>query len=194
MLALKGGVISVDIKWDCDLDWDFDSYCLPKYNFVILDDTGWNFRHGKYHEENRRTLIKAYGLKFLLNVSGNAGKFDLTKTVIILVTGLGLMGLANILCDFVLLNCSNEFRKQVMEKKYEAINPLLDEDAIKDNLRTLLQKGDTSNDVMKSMMAMSSIALLPAKKTPSPSALGTAQSDGRDEAWGSPRQVDVHRA
>ena len=170
MLALKGGVISVDIKWDCDLDWDFDSYCLPKYNFVILDDTGWNFRHGKYHEENRRTLIKAYGLKFLLNVSGNAGKFDLTKTVIILVTGLGLMGLANILCDFVLLNCSNEFRKQVMEKKYEAINPLLDEDAIKDNLRTLLQKGDTSNDVMKSMMAMSSIALLPAKKTPSPSA------------------------
>ena len=124
-LAVKGGVISVDIKWDCNLDWDFTNYCLPKYNFVILDSTGWNFRHGKYHEENRRTLIKAYGLKFLLNVSGNAGKFDLTKTVIILVTGLGLMGLANILCDFVLLNCSNEFRKQVMEKKYEAINPCL---------------------------------------------------------------------
>jgi len=141
---------------------------LPKYNFVILDNTGWNFRHGKYHEENRRTLVKAYGLKFLLNVSGNAGKFDLTKTVIILVTGLGLMGLANILCDFVLLNCSNEFRKQVMEKKYEAINPPIDENALKDNLKTLLQKGDTSQDVIKSMMAMSSIAMLPSKKDSAP--------------------------
>ena len=167
-LALKGGVISVDIKWDCNLDWDFAKFCLPKYNFVILDNSGWNFRHGKYHEENRRTLIKAYGLKFLLNVSGNAGKFDLTKTVIILVTGLGLMGLANILCDFVLLNCSHEFRKQVMEKKYEAINPSLDEKALTENLKTLLQKGDTSNDVIKSMMAMSSIALLPSKKDSAP--------------------------
>lgn len=167
-LALKGGVISIDIKWDCNLDWDFENFCLPKYNFVILDNTGWNFRHGKYHEENRRTLVKAYGLKFLLNVSGNAGKFDLTKTVIILVTGLGLMGLANILCDFVLLNCSNEFRKQVMEKKYEAINPPIDENALKDNLKTLLQKGDTSQDVIKSMMAMSSIAMLPSKKDSAP--------------------------
>ena len=51
-----------------------------------------------------------------------------------------------------------------MEKKYEAINPALDEKALTDNLKTLLQKGDTSNDVIKSMMAMSSIALLPSKK------------------------------
>ena len=159
-MALKGGVISIDINWECDLDWDFTKYCLPRYSFSILDDTGWNFRHGKYHEENRRTLIKAYGLKFLLNVSGNAGKFDLTKTVIILVTGLGLMGLANILCDFVLLNCSNDFRKQVIEKKYESINPI----EITENLQKLLQKGDTHGDVVKSMMALSSIALLPAKK------------------------------
>ena len=138
-MALKGGVISIDINWDCNLDWNFDQFCLPVYNFVILDDSGWNFRHGKYHEENRRTLTKAYGLKFLLNVSGNAGKFDLTKTVIILVTGFGFIRLVNFLCDFLFLNCSHEFRKQVMEKKYEAINPALIDKAVTENLKTILQ-------------------------------------------------------
>ena len=167
-LALEGGVISIDIKWDCNLDWDFTKFCLPKYDFVILDSSGWNFRYGKYHEENRRTLIKAHGLKFLLNVSGTAGKFDVTQTVIILVTGLGLMGLANILCDFVLLNCSHEFRKQVIEKKYEEIHPMLDEKVLKNNLKILLQRKDTSNDMVKSMLAMYSIALLPSKDPTAP--------------------------
>ena len=138
-------MISIDIKWDCNLDWDFTKFCLPKYDFGILDSTGWNFRHGKYHEEHRRTLIKAYGLNFLLNVSGNAGKFDVTQTVIILVTGLGLMGLANMLCDFVLLHCSHEFRKQVIEKKYEVINP----ETLNHTLQILLQKKETSNDIFK---------------------------------------------
>ena len=101
-LSRRGGVISVEIKWNCNLDIDFYKFCLPKYDFRIIDDSGWNFRHGKYHEENKRTLVKSYGLKFMLNVSGRVGKFDLTKTIVIIVTGLGLMGLANILCDVVL--------------------------------------------------------------------------------------------
>ena len=159
-LTLKGGVINVDIKWDCNLEWDFMKYCLPRYHVHILDDTGWNFRHAKYHEENRRTLIKAYGIKFLLNVSGNGGKFNLTKTVIILVTGLGLMGIANILCDFVLLGCSPEFREQVMEKKYEEVNHPVDGRLVAD-LKTLRQGSHLSCDVVRSMLAMSAIALVP---------------------------------
>ena len=107
-------------------------------------------------------------MKFMLNVNGHAGKFGLTKTLIILVTGLGLMGLANILCDFLLLNCSHKFRNQVMEKKYEEINPVLDEKAVTNHLKTLLERADTHGDVTKSMMAMSTIALLPCKKEAPP--------------------------
>ena len=81
------------------------------YHFRILDDYGWNFRHAFYHEENRRTLVKSYGLKFLLVVDGRAGKFDLKNTVIVLVTGLGLLGLSTMFCDFVLLNYSPERKK-----------------------------------------------------------------------------------
>ena len=121
-LAIRGAVISIEIKWDCDLDFDFMKNCLPQYSFHILDDTGWNFRHALYHEEDRRTLIKAYGMKFLITISGNAGKFDMTKTVVITVTGLGLMGLANIMCDLVLLKSSNRYREEIAEKKYEMVN------------------------------------------------------------------------
>ncbi len=116
---------------------------FPRYQFRILDATGWNFRHAFYHEENRRTLVKAYGLKFLLVVDGRAGKFDLKNTVIVLVststdlqkntrqqqalidrtfpskkkkvTGLGLLGLSTMFCDFVLLNYSPERKKVTWE-------------------------------------------------------------------------------
>ena len=86
-MAVKGGVVSMSIKWNCDLDLDFMKNCLPKYrysilvhlrllcsnldeepfctpfSFRILDNVGWNFRHAKFHEENRRTLYKMYGIK-----------------------------------------------------------------------------------------------------------------------------------
>ena len=95
--------------------------CVPEYKFHVLDDTGWNFRHALYHEQDRRTLIKAYGMKFLITVSGNAGKFDITKTVVIIVTGLGLMGLTNIMCDIVLLKSSNRYRDEITKKKFEQV-------------------------------------------------------------------------
>ena len=57
---------------------------------------------------------------------------------------------------FNFFNCSHEFRKQVMEKKYEAINPALIEKAVTENLETLLQKVDKCNHDIKSMKAMSS--------------------------------------
>ena len=64
-MAIKGGVISVSIKWNCNLDRDFMTYCLPHYGFRILDEDGWNFRHAKYHEEHRRSLFKMYGIKVM---------------------------------------------------------------------------------------------------------------------------------
>ena len=155
-MAIKGGVVGIDIQWNCDLDWDFMEYCLPQYSFRLLDSTGWNFRFANYHEENRRTLIKAYGIKFLISVNGKAGKFDLKNTVILIVTGLGLLGLANILCDFVLLNCSNRFRKEIMDKKYEAIKP---EEELAKSLKSLLANGNPAT--LNSLRAFTSITLPP---------------------------------
>ena len=57
-MAIQGAVIGIEIKWNCNLDYDFMTYCLPKYSFHILDANGWNFPYAVYHEENRRTLVK----------------------------------------------------------------------------------------------------------------------------------------
>ena len=56
-------MVAISIAWNCNLDRDFMTYCLPHYTFRILDDFGWNFRHAKYHEEHRRSLYKMYGIK-----------------------------------------------------------------------------------------------------------------------------------
>ena len=143
-MATRGAVITIEIRWDCNLDFDFMRHCLPKYAFDILDDTGWNFRHALYHEEDRRTLIKAYGMKFLISVTGTARKFDITKAVVIIVTGLGLMGIANIMCDIVLLKSSHRYRDQIAEKKFELIE-MQDEKGVGGLMRRLtMPNRDTS--------------------------------------------------
>jgi len=120
-LAVNGGVVAVHIQWICNLDWDFLQYCLPKYNFRLLDTFGWNFRHAHFHEEGRRTLYKAYGIKFVVIVQGRAGKFHLKNTVINIVAGLGLISFITMFCDFILLNYVSE-RKIIKEKKYEVLD------------------------------------------------------------------------
>ena len=121
-LAMKGGVIGINVEWNCDLDWNFEKYCLPKYHFFLLDDSGWNFRYGKFHRENRRTLTKAYGLKFILNASGRGGKFDLTNTIIILGNCYGVLCFVSMMYDFFALHCSEKLRRRITEQKYEIVD------------------------------------------------------------------------
>ncbi|KAE8635208.1 hypothetical protein XENTR_v10002544 [Xenopus tropicalis] len=50
-MAVQGGVMGIQINWDCDLDWKL-TYCVPKYSFRRLDNReidhnvspGYNFR------------------------------------------------------------------------------------------------------------------------------------------------------
>lgn len=119
-LSLKGGVISISIQWNCDLDYDFDKYCLPHYEFRILD-TGWNFRHAQFHETGRRTLLKAYGLRFVILVDGLAGKFSLRNTILNVGNGLALLGMTTFVGEFFLLYFAKE-KKNVVAKKYDYIS------------------------------------------------------------------------
>ena len=143
-LALKGGVVGISVVWNCDLDWNFMKFCLPKYHFFVLDDSGSNFRYGKYHEENRRTLTKAYGIKFIITASGTGGKFDLTNLIIILGNCFGLIGFANIAYDFIILRGSPKLRKQLVDRKYE-----------------MVEETDKVHRLRHSMMAIAALGELP---------------------------------
>ncbi|XP_075417292.1 P2X purinoceptor 5 isoform X4 [Tenrec ecaudatus] len=94
-MALKGGVIGIQIEWNCDLD-KAASECNPHYSFSRLDSknakqsvsSGYNFRFAKYYRDANgvefRTLMKAYGIRFDVMVNGKGAFFcDLVLIYII---------------------------------------------------------------------------------------------------------------
>ncbi|CAF1190261.1 unnamed protein product [Rotaria sordida] len=112
MLKL-GGVIRVKIHWDCNLDKSYD-LCQPLYSFRRLDGSykeesfshGFNFRfasHWKHQNRSYRTLTKAFGLRFIISVSGVAGRFDIITLTLNIGSLIGILGLATFICDIVAL-------------------------------------------------------------------------------------------
>jgi len=126
-ISLTGGVISIGINWDCDLDHDFLTHCRPVYKFRRLDNSmakiapGYNFRHAHYYNDNKRTLYKAYGINFVVNVWGRAGKFSIIPTLTNLGAGLALLSITTVICDIIVLYVMKNggFYK---EKKYLDVN------------------------------------------------------------------------
>ncbi len=83
LMMEKGGVVQIEIDWNCD--YDKKDSCFPKYSFIRYDipfsavsaASGFNFRFANKFEINStmyRTLVKAYGLRFIISVNGKAGK------------------------------------------------------------------------------------------------------------------------
>ncbi|CAG2238292.1 P2RX4 [Mytilus edulis] len=124
-MAKEGGVIEIQIQWNCNLDLS-ESDCVPKYIFRRLDSSdykiskGYNFRYAKYYKENDteyRTLFKAFGIKFILSVTGEAGKFNLEPFLINVGSGLAILGMATVICDIVVLYFLKA-RNLYKDKKY----------------------------------------------------------------------------
>uniref|UniRef100_A0A2K5QS28 P2X purinoceptor n=1 Tax=Cebus imitator TaxID=2715852 RepID=A0A2K5QS28_CEBIM len=112
-IALEGGVIGINIEWNCDLD-KAASECHPHYSFSRLDNklsksvsSGYNFRFAKYYRDAAgvefRTLIKAYGIRFDVMVNGKGAFF----------------------CDLVLIYLIKK-REFYRDKKYEEVRGLED--------------------------------------------------------------------
>uniref|UniRef100_A0A8B9L649 P2X purinoceptor n=1 Tax=Astyanax mexicanus TaxID=7994 RepID=A0A8B9L649_ASTMX len=131
-MAVHGGVMGVQIRWDCDLDMPAN-WCVPRYTFRRLDNKdpennvapGYNFRFAKYYKssngEEIRTLIKGYGIRFDIMVFGKAGKFNVVPTLLNIGAGLGLMGLVTVVCDWFVLVFMRK-RHLYRERKYSYVD------------------------------------------------------------------------
>lgn len=120
-----GAVIRIKIDWMCNLDFGEDA-CLPSYSFGRLDSNstnehfslGFNFRyasHWKFSKQSYRTLTKAFGLRFIVTVNGEAGRFDLFVLTLNIGSMIGVLGLATVICDILVLHFSKKsqlYRKQ----------------------------------------------------------------------------------
>uniref|UniRef100_A0AAY4DXH7 P2X purinoceptor n=1 Tax=Denticeps clupeoides TaxID=299321 RepID=A0AAY4DXH7_9TELE len=132
-IAVEGGVIGIQINWDCDLNRFFNS-CLPKYSFRRLDEKesnrtlypGLNFRFARYYTENgveSRTLYKAFGIRFDVMVFGKAGKFSIVQLIIYIGSTLSYYALTTVFIDWLIgTSCYSKESQQVYsERKYESV-------------------------------------------------------------------------
>ena len=107
-IAKYGGILGIFLTWDCNLDYSWDD-CHPKYSFKRLDDPesgGHNFRYANFYRQNGtqyRDLIKAYGIRFDIIVEGTGRKFDIIVLVNSIASGLALLVIASIVCDFLII-------------------------------------------------------------------------------------------
>ncbi|XP_031551275.1 P2X purinoceptor 4-like, partial [Actinia tenebrosa] len=127
-LAFEGGVMGIIINWQCDFD-SLSYSCEPVYSFRRLDDAhapiagGYNFRHANYYVKNdtlHRTLFKSYGIRFVVTVIGQGGKFSVIPLFLNLGSGLALLGIATVLCDIVVLYVLRR-KNFYREKKYQYV-------------------------------------------------------------------------
>ncbi|XP_068188113.1 P2X purinoceptor 1 isoform X2 [Antennarius striatus] len=116
-IARVGGAIGIVIDWTCNLDVDV-KHCKPNYNFHGLygnpaetdrarASVGYNFRYAKHYMEDKiqkRTLLKVFGIRLDIIVHSVARKFDIIPTLTAIGSGVGIFGVATVVCDLVLLH------------------------------------------------------------------------------------------
>ncbi|KAG9487836.1 hypothetical protein GDO78_007564 [Eleutherodactylus coqui] len=123
-LSFQGGVVGIDIMWNCDLDQS-ESTCTPQYSFRLQDRKN-NFRTATYYwdRENHeyRDLLKLYGIRFEISVTGEVRKFGLVPTAVSLGTGCAFLGAITLLCDLILLYLNNK-ANFYWNCKYEEAKP-----------------------------------------------------------------------
>ncbi|XP_068585609.1 P2X purinoceptor 1 isoform X2 [Cebidichthys violaceus] len=131
-IARVGGAIGIVIDWTCNLDVDL-KHCKPKYTFHGLygnpaetdkarASVGYNFRYAKHFLEDKiqkRTLLKVFGIRLDIIVQSLARKFDIIPTLTAIGSGVGIFGVATVVCDLVLLYLlpKREFYKNMKFKQ-----------------------------------------------------------------------------
>ncbi|XP_029925398.1 P2X purinoceptor 1 isoform X2 [Myripristis murdjan] len=143
-IAREGGAIGIVVDWTCNLDLDVKK-CKPKYNFHGLygnpnetdkarASVGYNFRYAKHYMEDskeKRTLLKVFGIRIDIIVQSLARKFDIIPTLTAIGSGVGIFGVATVVCDLVLLYLlpKREFYKN-MKFKYTETHEEHDSDSL----------------------------------------------------------------
>lgn len=73
--------------------------CTSKLQHVNFK-SGLSIREPFYHEENRRTLFKMYGIRFIIVVSGEGKKFDSLQLAMAFGATIALFDLVRCLCIY----------------------------------------------------------------------------------------------
>ncbi len=86
-IAKFGGVIFINMKWDCKIDSFFNSYntgniCKLTYSFRRLDSdkissAAGSYRYAHFYEgELKRTFFRTYRIRFVVDITATVRKYD----------------------------------------------------------------------------------------------------------------------
>ncbi|CAF1233289.1 unnamed protein product [Didymodactylos carnosus] len=130
-------VIRVKIDWDCNLDKPLNE-CRPEYTFGRLDSPykierfsfGFNFRfasHWKCSNRSFRTLTKAFGLRFIIAVTGKAGLAIFIYAIVALNFGQTVLDFTGYRFSVLPKQLSELEKLQEQLQKYEDDRQMLEE-------------------------------------------------------------------
>jgi len=83
---------------------------------------GYNYRFSHNYFQNgvqKRQLIKAYGILFIITTDAQAAAFDIVPTILNIGSGLGILTVATLACDLIIQCCHPN--KELFRRKYEEI-------------------------------------------------------------------------
>ncbi|KAL5967577.1 P2X purinoceptor 4 [Taenia solium] len=126
-ILLHGGIIDININWDCDLDTALEK-CIPAYSFrylgaltstatakqdVVQMDDKYYLEFADYFtsSQHRRMLHKFNGIQFLISVTGKGGRFSLLEFSMKIGSCMALFGTASLLCNLILVHFSRDRRR-----------------------------------------------------------------------------------
>jgi hypothetical protein len=76
--------------YDIETDIGEDTYVIVMVNL---------YRYGRYYSEagvEKRDLVKAYGIRYIIKVTGRAGKFSIVPLLLNIGSGIGLLAIVSI--------------------------------------------------------------------------------------------------
>ena len=133
------------------------THCNPKYKFSRIDgqsnsiSNGFNFRSVNYDTmADYRLLRKLIGIRVIMVVDGQGGKFDIPTLTLTFGAGLAYLSVAKIITDYVLENfLPNSQKYDKMKNQMVDPDALLSGDSYHSRVRNQRAGNDiiTNNDV-----------------------------------------------
>jgi len=137
-IKANGAILLVTAHFECNFDRS-SSECVPSFSFARIDavsalSPGFNFRYVDHYwmpdptvtdgplpgHRQYRDLLKVYGIRTIYVINGTGAKFDIVPLILNLASGLALLGVATVICDFLALYIMPE-KKKYNHAKYEDV-------------------------------------------------------------------------
>lgn len=148
-IAVKGGVISIRVNWNCNLDSSVDE-CKPLYSFMRLDNSnanriskGYNYRYANNYVEDgvrKRDLLKRYGVLLIIETEAVARAFHFTTCLLNIGSGVALLSIAGLVVDIFMLHIH---KRRTVYRSFK----IQSGKALKDGVQLESEKNDSNNSV-----------------------------------------------